>query len=148
MQCACAILSSVSCAALEYFSTYSHKRHDFRKRGLDYKMCVLIFSTTFVRNIWYYKENIARYDQKNVYWASCKVSVILVRFQWNLNFPDTFSNNTTVLNFMKIRVVEAELFHANGRRHGRTDRQTSRWTDGMKLIVAFRNFVKASKKRW
>jgi hypothetical protein len=32
-----------------YFSTLSHKRHDFReKKIVEHKMCVLIFSTTFV----------------------------------------------------------------------------------------------------
>ena len=32
MQCACSILSSVAFPSLQYFSTLSHKRHDFRKR--------------------------------------------------------------------------------------------------------------------
>jgi hypothetical protein len=38
------ILSSVTCLAVKYFSTLSHKCYDFRKN----KMYVLIFSTTFV----------------------------------------------------------------------------------------------------
>ena len=29
-------------------STLSHKRYDFRKTVVEHKMCVLIFSTTFV----------------------------------------------------------------------------------------------------
>jgi hypothetical protein len=33
-----------------------------------------------------------------------------------------FSKNTQILNFMKIRPVGAELFHANGQTDGRTDR--------------------------
>jgi len=39
-------------------------------------------------------------------------------------------------NFMKIRLLEIELFHAVD---GRTDRQT----DMTKLIVDYRNFAKA-----
>jgi hypothetical protein len=39
---------------------------------------------------------------------------------------------------MKIRPVAAELFHADGRTDGQTDK--------MKLMVAFRNFAKAPKR--
>jgi hypothetical protein len=49
-------------------------------------------------------------------------------------FLDRFSKNLQILNFTKIRPVGAELSHADGR------------TDVTKLIVAFRNFAKASKK--
>jgi hypothetical protein len=38
----CAILSSVACPALQYFSTLCHKRHDFRKILLNIK-CVISF---------------------------------------------------------------------------------------------------------
>jgi hypothetical protein len=30
------------------FSTVSHKRREFRKEVIEYKMCILVFSTTFV----------------------------------------------------------------------------------------------------
>jgi hypothetical protein len=43
---------------------------------------------------------------------------------------------------MKIRLVGAELFHADGR----IDRGKDRQTDVTKLIVAFCNFANASKK--
>jgi hypothetical protein len=45
-----------------------------------------------------------------------------------MNFLDRFSKNSQILNFMEIRSVGAELFHADGQ------------TD-VKLIVSFRNFT-------
>jgi len=47
-RCACAILLFVVCLAKEYFSTLSHKRHDFRKTFIEHKMWVLFTSTAFV----------------------------------------------------------------------------------------------------
>jgi len=45
MQRACAMLSSVACPGLQFFFTLSHKRHDFREKVIECKMCVLVFST-------------------------------------------------------------------------------------------------------
>jgi hypothetical protein len=46
---------------------------------------------------------------------------------------------------MKIHLVGAELFHAEGKTHGRTerltDRQRERETGVMNLVIDFRNFV-------
>jgi len=53
-----AILTAVACPALQYFSTLSHKRHDFqpKKKTIGHKMYVVIFSTIFVRNIFHSKK--------------------------------------------------------------------------------------------
>jgi hypothetical protein len=59
--------------------------------------------------------------------------VILVRFQWKLNFLHRFSKNPQISNLTKILPVEAELFHV--------DRQT----DMAELIVAFRSFASSPK---
>jgi hypothetical protein len=42
------LLPSVACLSVQYFSTLSHKRRDIREKVTGHKMCVLIFSTTFV----------------------------------------------------------------------------------------------------
>jgi len=59
-----AILSSVAYPALLQFSTLSPERHDFRDKVIEQKMRILIFSTTFVGSISYFKKNLARYYHK------------------------------------------------------------------------------------
>jgi hypothetical protein len=57
MQCACAMLSSVTCLALQYFSTLFHKRNDFRKKKVtEQTMCVLIFSTNLSEIFSFYEK--------------------------------------------------------------------------------------------
>ena len=97
MPCACAISSSVAWPGLQYFSTLSHKRHDFRKKKkvIGPKMCVLIFSTFFVWHISHPKKNWARYDKKCVLLfmqrsrCSCQ---ILTKFEFSLHIFEKYSN--------------------------------------------------------
>jgi hypothetical protein len=78
MQCACAILSSVACPALQCISTVFLNWHNFWKRSLNIK-CVFWFSlTTLVWNISHSKKW-ERYN-KNVYWSSCIVPEFLSGF--------------------------------------------------------------------
>jgi len=57
-----------------------------------------------------------------------KCSLFLSDFNDKFNFTDTFSKKKKIFqitNFMKIHPVGAELFHADGR----TDGETERWTE-------------------
>jgi hypothetical protein len=64
MRMRCFILSSVVCLAVPYFSTLSHKQYDFRRKIIQRKMRVLIFSTNFLLNISHSKKNSARHYHK------------------------------------------------------------------------------------
>jgi len=115
--------------------TLSHKRHDFRKKkkNTEHKTCVLIFSTTFVRNIFHSEKKRARYEKIYV-----GLHVTCPLFLSDINktrlFSTDFRKKTQIPNFIKIRLVIPELFHADRR------------TDMMKLIDAIRNFANAPNK--
>jgi hypothetical protein len=53
-------------------------------------------------------------------------SYIIVRVQWNLNFPEIVSKNTHMSNFTQIGPVSAELFYVGRWTEVQTDRQTWR----------------------
>ena len=101
-----------------------------------FKMCVLIFPSNFFWNISHPKNKWARCD-KNVYWSSCKLPVMLVRFPRNLNSLNRFSKNIQISNFMKIRPVGTELFHADGQ----TDMKTWEFFWTLLKIVNFSQTV-------
>jgi len=111
------ILSPVAYLAVPSFSTFSHKRHDFRK-SIEHKSCVFILSTITVQNLSYSKK---RDISINACRLSGTVPVILVRFGRNLNFIDTFSKNPYIRNFIKISPEGDEVSTAG---EWRTDRRT------------------------
>ena len=83
------MLSSVACPAVQYFSTLSHKVHDFLlKKGYEHKMC-FDFLYDFCLKTFRILRTTER-DIKNVLKSSSKVPVILVRLQWILNFLASF----------------------------------------------------------
>jgi hypothetical protein len=129
------ILSSVACSGLSYSCTLSHKRHGFREKVFEYKICVLILSTHIVWDISHSKNNWDRYNQK-VYFSSCKVLVILAIFEWNLNFLDRFSKNKES-NLNNIRPVRAVFFNMDGWVDGRTDRWTDRYDEASSRFLQF-----------
>ena len=58
MQWPCAIMLSVACPALRYFFHIMSQIARFSKMNvIEHKICVLIFSTTFVGNISHSKKN-------------------------------------------------------------------------------------------
>ena len=129
-------LPSVACPALPYFSTLYHKRYDFLggKKFIEHKMCVLIFSTTFVWNISHSKKKKARYYHKcsQVFKKSTHYSCqILMKSEFS---QQTFKISTN-LKFHENPSSESRVVPC-----GRRDRQTWR-----SLMVAFRNFEHAPK---
>ena len=76
-------------------------------------MCVLIYATTFVRNIVHSKKKWARYDQKSisVMLSTSYSCPILLK----LELPGTvfFPPEIKYSNIMKIRPVGAELFQTD-----------------------------------
>jgi hypothetical protein len=100
------------------------------KKLLDTK-CVLIFSTTFVWNIFHSKKKWARYDE-NAYWSpSTRYScTIVTKLEISGKFFEKYSYIKFHVNpFSGSRVVPFGL------------------TDLMKLILAFRNFANAPKSQ-
>jgi hypothetical protein len=56
----------------EFFNIISHKRHDFRKKAIEPKMCDLMFSINFAQNMSILRTT-GRDMIKNVYWSSFRV---------------------------------------------------------------------------
>jgi hypothetical protein len=52
--------------------------------------------------------------------SSCKIPVVLVRFQSNFNFLDRLSENNQIKKLINIGPVGVELFHADGHSEGQT----------------------------
>ena len=92
------ILSAVACRAVLYFPTFSHKRHDFGKTVIEYKICSLIFSTIFVRSISHPKKHRVRCDHKCLF-----VSVYSTRYSCQI------CNETRVFSTDLRKIVKHQI---------------------------------------
>jgi len=99
------ILSSLSCPALQKFSTLSHKRNDFQENVIELHIYICVH---------------------------VKYPLFLSDFSETLIFSTDF-RKTLITNFMKIRPVRTEIFHADGR----TNRQTARYEEANSRFSQF-----------
>jgi hypothetical protein len=120
-------------------------------KGKIFRQTFLIIKSVFWFHIQHFSKTLfilnrnERYITINVHMSSCKIPFILVRFEWNLNFLERFKKNTQISNFMKICPVEAKLLCAKSKMNGWPYRQTDKWTNRVKLTVAFCNFGNVPK---
>jgi len=132
------VLQSGSCCVELPFGTLSYKRHEFRWRFIEYKMCVPISYTSSTGNISHSENNLARYCQI-VNRRSCKLLVSFSEFIHTWICRQIFE----VLKYkIKLNSSGVSRVLPSGQTHGQTVWQTT-----TKPIVAYRCFANASKDR-
>ena len=104
----------------------SHKRNDFRGNKKLFNIKCIVFPLQLFCETFLVPQQIQRDIITNVITFLHKALVILVGFYLKImSSLDRFSKNTQLTNFVKINLLETELFNADGR------------TDVTKLTVAF-----------
>jgi hypothetical protein len=73
----------------------------------------------------------------NVYWSSCKVPAIRVRFYYKLISLDRYLKNTQISNLMKICPVETDLFHPDGQMDKRTEGRTGKHNEANRSLKKY-----------
>jgi len=90
------MLLPVTCLAVPYFPHYLINGTIFGKNVLEHKLCNLIFSTTFVWNIFYSKKKSAKHYRKGTYGFiqrtrySCQT---LMKVEFSRHILEKFSRN-------------------------------------------------------
>jgi hypothetical protein len=127
MQIACTILSFVAFPPLVYFSTLPYKRHNFRKKVTEHKICLFIFSTTF--ETFPILRKIQQAVIKNAYWFSCQHSLFLSDFN-EKNYFNMVLKKYSNIKFHGNISVGAYFLHEDGRTDGqdRHDKDNCRFS--------------------
>ena len=105
----------------------------FKKKKSYWAQNVFLFSVQNLSETFFILRLIERHMTKMYIGLYVKYRLLLSDFNETWIFSTDFRKNPQISNFMKIRPVGAEIFHAEGR------------TDMTKLKVAFRNFANAPK---
>jgi hypothetical protein len=127
-------VSYVACPAVLYFSTLPHKRHDFRKIKLLNIKCMFGFPLLLLLEACIILSRTEQDMIENVYWAFCKLPVILVRFIETWFFSRQIFEKCSNIRFHENPYSGSWIVPC-----GQTDTRT----DITKLIVALRNLVNA-----
>ena len=106
----------------------SHKQYNCQKTVIEHKsvfwsILQLLIETFLIIG------RIQRDNAINIHRFPCRVPVILVRFEWKLNFLDRFSKNAEISNFMKILPVRDELFRSDAQTHMKKPEVASRTSE-------------------
>ena len=112
------ILPSEACPALQYFSTVSHKRYDFRKKKSYWTQNVCFdFLYKFSLKYFSFQQEMSEILPKMYIGLLVKYWLFLSHFNEIWIFAKLFlsSKNTQISIFVKICTVRAELLHANRR---------------------------------
>ena len=123
MQSACAILSSVACLGLQYFSKLSHKRHDFREKKSYWTQNVYF---DFLYKI--YPNHFSLYEEMSEIWSKMyiafhvKYPLLLSDFNESLSFSTDFRKNAKYQFSWKSVQWNRGFFHADRRTEGQAGR--------------------------